>query len=407
MPCIPWFSLLPKNYSLNYYLCSAMSKEKKKVIAFIDWYLPGYRAGGGQRAFANMVSYLREDFNFYIITRNTDFLETKPYEGIISDTWNKLADGENVYYASESEIGYSLFTRLIKEIKPDYAYVNGIYSPKFSVLPFLLLKWKSFKGSVILGTYGMLAPTAIQIKQGKKKAFLKLARLLGLYRKVRFHATSEQEMNDIRAVFGSAQEIQYAPHLPVKEIPEFRKIEKQSGELRLISVARISPEKNTLFALECLEGLKPEGGSVVFDLYGPIYDQDYWRECEEVMDRLPERIEVNYKGVINGNEVIETISQYHFLFLPTRGENFGYVILESLMAGRPVLISDKTPWRDLEKKKGGADLALDYSAFETKIGQIIGMSDEEYQEFCKGAYEKGKRFVKDPELKEGNKALFC
>ena len=384
-----------------------MHKEKKKVIAFIDWYLPGYRAGGGQRAFANMVSYLREDFDFYIITRNTDFLETEPYENVTTGAWNKLADGENVYYASESAIGYTLFARLYEEIKPDYAYVNGVYSPKFSILPLLLLKWKSFKGRVILGTYGMLAPTAIQIKQGKKKIFLKLARLLGLYRNVHFHATSEQEMNDIRAVFGSAQEMQYAPHLPVKEIPAFRKIEKQSGELRLISVARISPEKNTLFALECLEGLKPEGGSVVFDLYGPVYDQDYWRECEEVMDRLPDGIKVNYKGIVNGNEVIDTISQYHFLFLPTRGENFGYVILESFMAGRPVLISDKTPWRDLEKKKAGFDLPLNISVFQTEIKHILKMTSVEYEDFCRGAYAEGKRFVEDPELKEGNRALFC
>ncbi|MBZ4677353.1 MAG: glycosyl transferase [Anaerophaga sp.] len=384
-----------------------MSKEKKKIIAFIDWYLPGYRAGGGQRAFANMVSYLREDFDFYIITRNTDFQEKKPYKDVSSDEWNKLADGENVYYASASEIGYILFARLLKEVKPDYAYVNGVYSPKFSIFPLLLLKWKKFNGRIVLGTYGMLAPTAIQIKQRKKRFFLKLARLLGLYKNVLFHATSEQEMKDIRAVFGVKYKVKYAPHLPVKEIPEFKKIDKKPGELRLISVARISPEKNTLFALECLQRMKSDGLKIVFDLYGPVYDRKYWEECKKVIKKMPENIDVNFKGIIAGNEVINTISKYHFLFMPPRGENFGYVILESFMAGRPVLISDKTPWRDLERRKAGYDLSLGrIDDFVSKTGELATMSQELFDDLCKGAFTVGKYFLEKPELREENKKLF-
>ena len=384
-----------------------MGKEtKKKVIAFIDWYLPGYRAGGGQRAFANMVGYLREDFDFYIITRNTDFLEKEPYEDVKSDTWNLRAEGENVYYASEGEIGYSLFARLLKEVKPDYAYVNGVYSPKFSILPLLLLKWKNFNGRVILGTYGMLAPSAIQIKQGKKNFFLKLARLLGLYKNVRFHATSKQEVKDIKAVFGEKYEVKYAPHLPVREIPEFRKLDKQPGELRLISVARISPEKNTLFALECLQRMKPNGTKIVFDLYGPVYDQQYWEECKQIVDKMPNGIEVNYNGMINGHEVIDTMSRYHFLFMPTRGENFGYVILESFMAGRPVLVSDKTPWQDLREKKAGFDLPLDHAAFEKELEHMADMTAGEYDDWCNGAHAEGRGFAEDPRLRSGNLKLF-
>jgi glycosyltransferase involved in cell wall biosynthesis len=37
--------------------------------------------------------------------------------------------------------------------------------------------------------------------------------------------------------------------------------------------------------------------------------------------------------------------QYDLFVFPTRGENFGHVIIESLSVGTPVLLSDRTPWR--------------------------------------------------------------
>ena len=46
-------------------------------------------------------------------------------------------------------------------------------------------------------------------------------------------------------------------------------------------------------------------------------------------------------------------------FLPSFSENFGHAINEALSVGVPVLISDKTPWRNLQEKGMGWDLSLD------------------------------------------------
>jgi glycosyltransferase involved in cell wall biosynthesis len=46
-------------------------------------------------------------------------------------------------------------------------------------------------------------------------------------------------------------------------------------------------------------------------------------------------------------------------FFPTRGENYGHVIAESLSVGTPVLISDQTPWRELSSDGLGWDLPLE------------------------------------------------
>lgn len=72
--------------------------------------------------------------------------------------------------------------------------------------------------------------------------------------------------------------------------------------------------------------------------------------------------------------VWEVLSTYDLFFLPTRGENFWPVILESMLAGTPVLLSNTTPWRDLESLGIGWDLPLaSEGAFISAIQSVAGM----------------------------------
>ena len=46
------------------------NKSKPKILVLSDYYLPGYKSGGGMRTIVNMVERLRDRFDFYIITRD-------------------------------------------------------------------------------------------------------------------------------------------------------------------------------------------------------------------------------------------------------------------------------------------------------------------------------------------------
>ena len=62
---------------------------------------------------------------------------------------------------------------------------------------------------------------------------------------------------------------------------------------------------------------------------------------------------------------------YHALLMPSLTENFSYTVLESLQAGIPVLISDQTPWLDLQSQRVGWDLPLeDLSAWAAALEQL-------------------------------------
>jgi glycosyltransferase involved in cell wall biosynthesis len=94
-------------------------------------------------------------------------------------------------------------------------------------------------------------------------------------------------------------------------------------------------------------------------------------------------------------------------FLPTRGENFGHVISESLQAGCPVLISDQTPWQGLEEKKAGwVNSLLQPERFQAVLQEVLEMDDRLFREWSRGARAYGKQTATDATNFEANRKLF-
>jgi glycosyltransferase involved in cell wall biosynthesis len=101
------------------------------------------------------------------------------------------------------------------------------------------------------------------------------------------------------------------------------------------------------------------------------------------------------------------LQEYDFFILLSEGENFGHAILEGLSAGCPVIISNKTPWQDLEAKNIGWDLSIDNVKNVSKVINEIGeISNEKYMMMSSAAFNYAKDFCEDPGLIEQNKNLF-
>jgi len=379
-------------------------QTKKTILLFIDWYLPGYKAGGPIQSCANLVDHLKSDFNFKIITRDTDYCETQAYSNIKSNEWNKLDENTQVYYFSTDQINKKNIHHLIAQTAFDVVYLNGVFSYFFTIVP--LLYFRKNKGhQVIVAARGMLASGALAIKKRKKQVFLKFALLLGLFRKVIFHATSEAEKQDIFQAMGPKAIIKIAGNLSKKiALPAFEPRIKEKGSLKLVNIARIAPEKNLIYALELLKEVKSE---VQFDFYGPVYEETYYQECKLAIEKLPQNVKASYKGVIPNSEVNSTLSSYDAMLMPTLGENFGHIILESLIAACPVIISDQTPWQNLEETKAGWAIPLNQqSKFVEVIALLAQMDTNEFKQLSHGAYQKAKSFIENKELISSNRALF-
>ena len=317
-----------------------------KVLIFIDWFAPGYKAGGPITSNVNIVEHLSDKLDFYVITSSFDYHATAPYKNIQENKWVDW-QGAKVIYINPSCLSWNVLKKAVEEAACDVWYINGIYSRYYSLYPLLLAKILKPK-KVIVCARGMLSPHALAVKSVSKKIFLTLAKIVNLYRNVIFHATNEEEKEYIQSAISKKNIVDVAENLPRKMDLQANGCVKVKGEVRLVSFARISSEKNTLFALKALRKCKEK---VVYHIYGQINSEIYWQECQKAIAELPTNVTVEYKGCVSPHDMQKIYTHYHALYLPSTGENYGHAILESFMNGCPVVISNKTPWLGLEKKK--------------------------------------------------------
>jgi glycosyltransferase involved in cell wall biosynthesis len=360
-----------------------------KILVLADWYLPGRKAGGSVSAIVNLIELLGDEFSFYVITGDHDLGEKTAYAGVRTDRWLPVGKASVLY---TSDFSFSKLRRHIVDVAPNVIYLNSFFSRLTRRT--LLLRQLGFLpvSAVVLAPRGEFSPGALSLKRLRKWLYQRVTMRTGLYRNLIWQASSDLERQQITAA-GIANSTRNrgcltvtadvpSPHL-LKLPVELRRPEKRPGAVRLIFLSRISRMKNLHFALESLAAIR---GDVVFDIVGPVEDATYWSACQEQIRVLPKNIVVRWTGPVRHEHVSRAFFQHQFLLLPTLGENFGYVIVEALAAGCPVLISDQTPWRDLRPAGAGWDLPLGRpDLWQNALQECVAMDDESYQRMSQRA----------------------
>ena len=324
------------------------------------YYLPGSKAGGPIRSIRNIVHALSDDCVFQVVTTDRDHTDPKPFANVDINAWNDV-DGASVYYADRNHCRSAAIARLIRDVDPDVVYLNSFFSPQFAVGPLLQrrLGRTGSRARWIVAPRGEFSPGAMALKAWKKRPLMQAAKIGGLVRGLTWQATSEPEVADIRRETGApASAIALASNITddAGELDESAAIQPASGPLRACFVSRISPKKNLAFAVEALARSRRPAE---FDVYGPVEDEALVAECTRIAAAAGARLTVRWHGPVP-HEQVRGIFAAHDLFLfPTLGENFGHVIFESLAAGTPVLVSDRTPWTNLDEQGVGWVRSLD------------------------------------------------
>ncbi len=411
---------------------------KPIILTFTAGYMPGHKFGGPVMSVTGIVDALRDEFNYYIVTSDRDLGNHEAYTNIKINTWDDV-NGTKVLYLSPGLVRSIYILYLIVKRRYDVIYVNSFFAKEFSILVLwavyiinkinniynILLanstKAPNFKRAikVLIAPRGEFGSGALGIKKWRKKIYLTFTKYVSIYANVYWHASSEIERKDIERVFRSNTKLYIARPISkhailvasdlAKNIINGRDntqstIEKVPGILKVVFISRICRMKNLDMALKVLSDLR---GQISIDIYGPIEDLKYWEECLFLAKNLSANIQFLYRGVLEHEKISQMFREHHLLLLPTRGENFGHVIIEALSSGCPVLISDQTPWRKLQNSNVGWDISLDNEfAFREVLKQCVSMDNEFFKKMSDNAINYANSCVSDPKNRKDNIEMF-
>ena len=358
-----------------------------RVLVVADYYLPGFRAGGPVRAISNTISRLAPRADFSVVTRDHDADGTK-YRDVEVGRWTE-GNAARVWYASR--LTPALLQRCVGDTACDVIWLNSFFS-RASIGVLASRRIGRIRVPVLLAPRGEFSPGALALKRRRKAIAMRLLRWTGCLRSVHWLASSEVERHDISRTTG-ARRITCVPE-SVAAVPsaDERWPEKSPRRLRAVFAARIAPTKNLLFLLEVLARCD---GDIHLDVIGPLEDADYWARCRALMRQLPARVAVEYVGELRHDDLQRRLSAYDVMILPTRGENFGHVIVEAWAAGCPVLVSDRTPWRQLRARGLGWDVPLEPEAWTAALAECLEMSADAHLAMRRSARDHARRVWQD------------
>jgi len=355
--------------------------NKKKILITIDWFDPAYKAGGPIISIVKLVENMCDIYDFYILTGARDDGDLEILPGIKTDSWIDWKGMAQVYYVSPAEISRKNIFQILDNCDADIYYIQGVFSLYFSIYP--LIWWhQASKEKAIVAARGMFHASALAVKKRKKLVYMYAAKIMGWFHHIRFHSTNPEETVQLRRILGNEAEYAEASNFPriLAFKPEMHT--KNENELKLLSVARISPEKNSLFLLDVMTLVK---SPIKLTIVGNYSDENYFKQFTKKLEKMPSHVKVIYAG----HKIIKELQKYydsnHVFILPTTGENFGHSIIEALSSGMPCIISKNTPWNGLESRSCGYNLENNVQEYADKIDAYYQLAKDVFAQQASNA----------------------
>ncbi|MBL0056509.1 MAG: glycosyl transferase family 1 [Chitinophagaceae bacterium] len=281
---------------------------KTKLLFIYDYFYPAFKAGGPIQSLLNLSERLGQEYEIFILTGVNDLHEPNSLPGIRINAWQDLTlpSGNtivHVNYAERKNLNKAFYRSLMAEVGPAVVYLNGIFSYRFFIVPLRALTKGDHK--LVICPRGMLQSGALAGKVIKKNIYLRILKYSNRLKNVKWHATNEEEAEDIRREFGSMANIIVAGNIPKKPLEKICLPNKESNHLKLVYLSLISQKKNLL---QLIDLVQQSGGLISLDIYGPLKDKEYGQRCLSRIDKGANR--VFYKGDVLPEHVQATFEQY-------------------------------------------------------------------------------------------------
>jgi glycosyltransferase involved in cell wall biosynthesis len=193
----------------------------------------------------------------------------------------------------------------------------------------------------VVSARGMLSAVALGISANRKRLAWALAQREALRQAACLHATSESELEDLRAA-GLRNPVAVIPN--GIDVPPMRDGGQRSKVV--LALGRIHPKKGLASLVRAWARVEPLQPEWRLRIVGPA-EADH----DQALAALARRLHlgaVSIEAALFGEAKLSAYQQASLFVLPTLSENFGLVVGEALAGGTPVISTKGAPWEGLE-----------------------------------------------------------
>lgn len=264
-------------------------------------------------------------------------------------------------------------------IEADIVHIHGMWAPWMH----RAFQWAERHGApIVFSPHGALAPWAMHHKWWKKCLPWYLWFRGHIARAAIIHATAEQEAEWIRQL-GFTNEIAVVPL--GTDIPETTASHSEAVKY-LLFVGRIYPVKGLDLLLRAWAASQAREKGWHLVCVGPN-QAGHMEALEALAVQLKltsqraglaeiDRSDITFTGALFGQEKTQAYLKARGLVLPSYTENFGGVVVDALAAGLPVLVSEKTPWKQVANRGCGMIFELTQTAEVEALNRFFNLVDE-------------------------------
>lgn len=239
-----------------------------------------------------------------------------------------------------------------------------------NVYPSFVKKY-STNTKVIISPRGTLSEWSLKRSSYKKYLFSLFFQNKTLRFADIFHATAENEYDDIRRL-GFKQPIAIIPNgVDIK----INNLNYKNKKNIILFLSRIHPKKGITELLYSWQNVIKSNSNWHLEIVGPD-NEGYLDKMKNLSTKLRLK-NISFLGPLFDTNKQKKFLESKLFVLPSHSENFGMVIAEALSYGLPVITTKNTPWNLLTKKNAGECIDLTINNLTKSILTHINKSDEE------------------------------
>ncbi len=197
----------------------------------------------------------------------------------------------------------------------------------------------------LMSPHGMLDPWCLAQKRIKKRLYLAWRLQRNIDRATAVHCTTTVEQQLIRPLTRRTESFVETLGVDLDEFEQlppagsFRKTQPAIGDRPIVLfLSRVDPKKGLDLLVPAFA--QSNLGRAVLVIAGPD-DGGYKKTVQDLIAHHRVQDRVFFTGMLHGAERISALAEAELMVLPSYQENFGIVVIESLAAGTPVIISDQ------------------------------------------------------------------